>query len=137
MPSVDRICNIFSNPNLHFFSTCKIGHVRRTSLHYFKSKVADDSAALFKVENEQHFGLINAIFCDEDNEILLEVSPLSNRKIFSVTTTGHNTDLPSIQEGILENNKKYDYISPTDIIEKCVYSIQRSKTVIFFPILKS
>jgi hypothetical protein len=132
LPSIDRICNIFANPNLQFFSTCKIGHVRFTSLHYSNSKVADDSAVLFKVENEHHFGLINSIFSDEDNEILFELWPLSYGNIFSVSTSGQSIHLPSIQEGTLENNKNYYYISPIDIIEKCVYWKQKSKKVIFF-----
>jgi hypothetical protein len=132
LPSVDRICNLFSNPNLQFFSTCHIGHVRFTSLHYSNSKVADNSSVLCKVGNEHHFGLINSIFYDEDNEILLELWSLSNGNVFSVSTRGQRINLPSIQEGTLENNQNYYYISPIDIIEKCVYWKQKSKKVIFF-----
>ncbi|CAF1478379.1 unnamed protein product [Adineta steineri] len=132
LPFVNRICEIFSNRSLQFFSTCKIGHVRFTSLHYSNSKVADDSVVLFNVDNEQHFGLINSIFCDEDNEILFELWPLSNANVFSVSTRGRNINLPSIQEGTLDNNKNYYYISPTNIIEKCVYWKQRSRKVIVF-----
>jgi len=52
--------------------------------------------------------------------------------VFSVSTRGQRINLPSIQEGTLENNKNYYYISAIDIIEKCVYWKQKSKQVIFF-----
>ena len=47
-PAIERISTIFSNQNLRFFSSCKIGHIRYTSVDYSKSKVADDSAVIFQ-----------------------------------------------------------------------------------------
>src|SRR5262249_485760 len=62
--SKDRISTLFSDQNLQFFSSCKVGRIRYTSVDYSKSKVADDSAILFRVQDELYFGLITSIFTD-------------------------------------------------------------------------
>ena len=40
--------------------------------------------------------------------------------------------MPSIQEGKLENNDNFYYVSICDIIEKCVYWRNKSNDFIFF-----
>lgn len=131
-PDIARISTIFSNQNLRFYTSCKIGHIRYTSVDYSKSKVADDSAVIFKLEDEFHFGLITAIFSDEDNDILLELWPISNAKKLNIVTKLKTIQVPSIQEGTLENNNNFYYVSINDIIEKCVYWRRESNRVIFF-----
>jgi hypothetical protein len=133
-PAVDRISTIFSNQNLSFFASCKVGHIRYTSVDYSKSKVADDSAVVFRIENELQFGLITSIFTDEDNETLLELWSIYNPKDLNIVTNGQFINVPSIQEGTLENNDNFIYIPINDIIEKCVYWRKKSKKVIFFVI---
>jgi hypothetical protein len=130
--AVERIANLFSNQNLRFFSTCTIGRVRFTIVDYSKSKAADDSAVLFKLEHEFHFGLITSIFTDEDNETLFELWPLSHANSLIVPTNGQSIDLSSIQQGTLEKNNNYYYIPPDDIVEKCVYWIKKSNKAVFF-----
>jgi len=132
LPVINRICQIFSDQNLQFFASCKVGHIRYTTYNYSKSKVADDSAVLFKVIDEYIFGLINSIFTDDSNEVLLELWPLSYSKNLHIRTKTKNIDMPSIQEGTLENNNNFYYVSVQDIIEKCVYWRKKSKQVIFF-----
>ena len=61
----------------------------------------------------------NSIFTDDDDETLVEVWPLSNPKNFYILINGKNIDMPSIQEGKLENNDNFYYVSVCDIIEKC------------------
>lgn len=129
--AVDRILNLFSNKNIRFFSSCKIGNVRFTTMNYSNSKMADDSAILFKQNDEIHFGLIISIFTDEQNDILLEIWPLSNSNIFRIFVNGQHIDLVSIQEGKLEDNNFY-YISINDIVEKCVYWRTEPDHFIFF-----
>jgi hypothetical protein len=131
-PAIDRICTIFSNPNLRFFTSCKVGHIRYTSADYSKGKVADDSAVIFQVQDDIHFGLITSIFVDADDDILLELWPISKAKNLQITTNGQNIDLPAIQEGILENNNNFYYVPVTDIVEKCVYWRENSNKVLFF-----
>ncbi len=118
---VDRICDLLSNQNIRFFSSCKVGNVRFTTMNYSHSKVADYSAILFKQNDEIHFGLITSIFTDEQNDILLEIWPLSNSKIFKIFFNGQHIDLPSIQEGKLEDGNNFFYISINDIVDKCIY----------------
>jgi hypothetical protein len=129
---INRICTTFSDPNLRFFASCKVGHIRYTSVDYSKSKVADDSAVVFRIDNEFHFGLITSIFTDEDNDTLLELWPISNPKNLNVVTNGQIIDIPSIQEGTLENNNSFYDIPVNDIIEKCVYWRKESNKVCFF-----
>jgi hypothetical protein len=131
LPPITRITKNFPHQNLRFFSTCKIGHIRYTCFQYSKSKVADDSAIIFKLEDEFRFGLIVSIFSDEDNEILFEVWPLSNAQKLNIFLNGQDIELSSIQEGKLEKNNYY-YITSNDIIEKCVYWRQKSNKAFFF-----
>ena len=72
IPSDNRISTLFSNENLQFYGTIKIGRVRYTTADYSKSKAADDSAVLFRIQDAIHFGLITAILIATDDEILLE-----------------------------------------------------------------
>ena len=131
-PAIDRISTIFSNQNLRFFTSCKIGNNRYTTVHYSQSEVADDSAVIFRLGDQLQFGLIKSIFADEDNDILLELWPLSNAKDLTIVTTNKNIRIPSIQEGLLKNNNNFNYVSPGDIIEKCVYCRNKPNKVIFF-----
>ena len=131
-PARDRISTIFSDQNLRFFSSCKTGHIRYTSVDYAKSKVADDSAVLFRLNDELHFGLITSIFTDADNDIMLELWPISNATELNIVTNGQNIHVPSIQEGSLETNNNFYYIPINDIIEKCVYWRQKFTKVVFF-----
>lgn len=131
-PDVARISSIFSNGNTRFFTSCKVGHIRYTSFYYSKSKAADDSAAICKLGNEFHFGLITSIFAGEDDDILLELWPISNAKILKIVTKSKTIQLPSIQEETLENNNNFYYVPIDDIVEKCVYWRKESKRVIFF-----
>ncbi|CAF4450948.1 unnamed protein product [Rotaria socialis] len=130
--AVERISNLFSNQKLRFFSSYKIGRVRYTTVDYSNTKVVDDSAVLFQVNGEIHFGLINSIFTDDDDETLVEVWPLSNPKDFYILINGKKIDMPSIQEGKLEKNDNFYYVSACDIIEKCVYWRNKSNDFIFF-----
>lgn len=128
----NRITNIFSNQNLRFFSTCKVGNVRYTSNQYSKFKAADDSAVVFKLEDELQFGLITSIFVDEANDTMFELWPLSNATDLTVSMNNRNINLPFIQEGTLKRNNNYYYISATDIVEKCVYWRKKSNQATFF-----
>ena len=132
LDTINRISNLFSNKNIRSFSSCKVGHVRYTSMDYSNSKVADDSAVLFKLNDEIHFGLISSIFADENDDILLEIWPLSNASHLRVLTNSQQIDLPSIQEGKLENNNNFYYVSIDDIVEKCVYWRNKLNHAIFF-----
>jgi len=132
LPDIPRISTVFSNQNLRFFTSCKIGHIRYTTVDYSTSKVADDSAVIFKLEDELHFGLIKSIFADEDDDILLELWPISNAKKLNVVTKIKKIQISSIQEGTLENNNNFYYVPVDDIIEKCVYWRKESNKVIFF-----
>ena len=131
VPAVNSISVIFSNPNLRFFAACKVRRIRYTTINYSKSKVADDSAIIFRIASEIYFGLINSIFTDEDNDVLFQVWPLSNPKILSITTNGQNIEAPFIQEGTLER-ENYLYVPIGDVVEKCVYWRTTSSKVIFF-----
>ncbi|CAM4767431.1 unnamed protein product [Rotaria magnacalcarata] len=130
--AIERISKLFSNRKLRFFSSYKIGRVRYTTVDYSNTKVVDDSAVLFQVNDEIHFGLINSIFTDDDDETLVEIWPLSNPKDFYILINGKNIDMPSIQEGKLEKNDNFYYVSACDIIEKCVYWRNKSNDFIFF-----
>ncbi len=68
-------------------SPLKIGHIRYTSVDYSKSKVTNDSAVIFRLENGFHFGLITSIFADAD-DVLLELWPISNAKVLNIVTKG-------------------------------------------------
>ena len=132
--TVDRISNLFSNRNLSFFSSYKIGRVRYTTVDYSNTKVVDDSAVVFQLDHEVHFGLITSIFTDDDDddkETLVELWPLSNQRNLNVLFNGNSIDMSSIQEGKLENNNNYYYVSVNDIIEKCVYWRNRHNDFIF------
>ncbi|CAF3949357.1 unnamed protein product [Adineta steineri] len=130
--AIQRISTVFSNQHLHFFTSCKVGHIRYTTNHYSKTKAADDSAVMFQVGNELYFGLITAIFTTEDNETLLELWPVNNSRSLNITTNGQVINVPTIQEGTLENDDNFYYISIHDIIEKCVYWRKQSNKVFFF-----
>ncbi|CAF1090882.1 unnamed protein product [Rotaria sordida] len=117
---------------LKFKKTIKIGRVRYTTADYSKSKAADDSAVLFRIQDAIHFGLITAIFIATGDEILLELWPLSDVKNLSIVTNGQRIDITSIQEGKLHKNNNYYYVPVNDIIEKCVYWEKNSGTVCFF-----
>lgn len=130
--ALDKICELFSNKNIRFFQSCKVGNVRYTTMNYSSSKVADDSAVLFQQNHEIHFGLINSIFIDEQDDILLEIWPLSNSTTVKIFVNGQHIDLPSVQEGTLENNNNFYYVSINDIVEKCVYWKTKPNQVIFF-----
>ena len=84
----NRICTLFSNENLQFFSTIKIERVCYTTADYSKPKVADDSAILYKTQATIHFGLITATFTVEDDEPLLKLWALSDVKNLSIVTNG-------------------------------------------------
>ncbi|CAF5002379.1 unnamed protein product, partial [Rotaria sp. Silwood1] len=130
--SNNRISTLFSNKNLQFFRTIKIGRVRYTTADYSKSKAVDDSAVLFRIQHAIYFGLITAIFIDGDGEILLELWPLSDIKNLSIVANGQKIGVESIQEGKLHKNNNYYYVPVNDIIEKCVYWKKNSSTVCFF-----
>jgi len=83
---------------------------------------------MFKVNNENHLGLIKSIFSGEANEVLFELRPLSNRNVLSVSADGPNLDLPSIQKGSL----KIIIISVPLISLKNVYIRNRNKKIHFF-----
>ncbi|CAF4906207.1 unnamed protein product [Rotaria sp. Silwood1] len=132
IPSNNRISTLFSNENLQFYGTIKIGRVRYTTADYSKSKAADDSAVLFRIQDAIHFGLITAIFIATGDEILLELWPLSDVKTLSIVTNGQKIYITSIQEGKLHKDNNYYYVPVNDIIEKCVYWKKKSSTVCFF-----
>lgn len=80
LTDIPRISTMFSSSSLRFFRSYKFGNIRYTSINYSMPKVTDDSAVIFKLADELHFGLINSICADENNDILLEIWPLSNAK---------------------------------------------------------
>jgi hypothetical protein len=51
---IDRTFTSFSNQIPRFFTSCKIGHIHHTSVDYSTSKVPDDSAVIFRFEDEFH-----------------------------------------------------------------------------------
>ncbi|CAF1218363.1 unnamed protein product [Rotaria magnacalcarata] len=130
--SNNRICTLFSNENLRFFTTIKIGRVRYTTADYSNSKAADDSVVLFRIQDAIHFGLIITIFVAADDQILLELWPLSDVKSLSIASNGTTFDIITIQEGKLYKNNNFYYVPVTDIIEKCVHWKKNTSTVWFF-----
>ena len=76
--------------------------------------------------------MITSIFADEDDDILLELWPISNAKILKIVTESKTIQLPSIQEGTLENNNNIYYVPIEDIVEKCVYWRKESNQLTFF-----
>jgi hypothetical protein len=75
-----------------------------------------------------------SIFIDADNEVLLELWPISNAEHLNIVTNGKNIDTSSIQKGTSEQNNNFYYVTVNDIIEKCVHWREKSNKVIFFVI---
>ncbi|CAF1246434.1 unnamed protein product [Adineta steineri] len=59
---IERICTVLSNPHLRFFTSCVVQHIPCIGNRDSKTKAANDSAVIFRDENQLYFGLITSIF---------------------------------------------------------------------------
>ena len=119
--SIEEVSSIFPDRTLLFYSTCKIGRNRLTTMEYASHKVADDSGVLIRLGDTLSFGLITAIFVDDDGDTFVRIWPLSCTAYLSIGLDTSNIDLPMIQEGILVDDGNYYYIPVKDVVENCVH----------------
>ena len=137
--TIQEVSAIFPGRTLRFYSTCKIGRNRLTTMEYSGHKVTDDSAVLIRLGDELSFGLIKAIFVDDDGDTFVRIWPLSSATHLRVDLGTNKIDLPIIQEGILKDDGNYYYVSMNDVVEKCVHwkAPDTQKTIFFrFPNLE-
>ena len=131
--AIQTISAMFPARELQFFSTCKVGRNRLTCVEYSTGKAADDSAVLIRLGNDQYFGLITAIFVDDDDDTFVRIWPLSSTTHLRIDLDRSNLDLPMVQEGTLADDGNYYYIPVADVIEKCVYwRIPDTQKTMFF-----
>ena len=119
--SIRAISAMFPARQLRFFSTCKVGRNRLTCVDYSMGKAADDSAVLVRLGNDLQFGLITAIFVDDDDDTFVRLWPLSSTSHLRIDLDSSSVDLPMIQEGTLADDENYYFIPVCDVVEKCVY----------------
>ena len=119
--SIEEVSSIFPDRTLLFYSTCKIGRNRLTTMEYASHKVADDSGVLIRLGDTLSFGLITAIFVDDDGVTFVRIWPLSCTTHLSIDLDTSNIDLPMIQEWILVDDGNYCYIPVKDVVEKRVH----------------
>lgn len=133
--SIQAIAASFPDRTLQFFSTCVSGRVRFTTMEYSKSKTADDSVICFHLGDQIMFGIIVAIFTDDEDETFLQVWPLTNGIGLHTHLDQEAIDFPMIQEGVLLDDSNFYYVPMEKTIEKCIlWKSLETKKAIFFVI---
>ena len=90
--SIQAVSGMFPHRMLRFFSTCEIVRNRLTTMEYSRCKVAEDSGVLIRRGDEVSFGLITAIFADDD-DTFVRIWSLSCTTNLRIDLNTNNIDL--------------------------------------------
>lgn len=126
---------MWNGRQIAYYSTIYIGHVRLTTNDFARGKRTDDSSAIVRINEIEHFVVVREIFSIDDQHSFLLVRCLAHSTPFVCQTKQSRLTFTGIQRGLLGN----DCLVPTNnFVEKCVridHPATSSATFVRFPSL--